>query len=131
REVVGLVEVELVLERALREGETRDRPRFTRAVEEPREADPREPERERDPARRPFLPAPRLDERPRGRLEPGRDRVPDRRELDPAAHEREHREDRDRRGHRERPLAVAVLEVLPDERGAPAAEDDEVHPERV
>src|SRR5438874_2151220 len=84
RVVVGFVEVELVLEHALREGVLRDAP-APGAVDHPRDRDSRQAEQEREQARERLLCIRRLRERARDRLQPVRDGVPERRELDPAA----------------------------------------------
>src|SRR5207237_8737783 len=86
REVVRLVEVELVLQDALREGEPRRR-EPSAGVDEPRSDDACEAEPDREGARDPLLPARRVGvpERRRDDVEPVRHRGPERRELEPPA----------------------------------------------
>ena len=120
---------------------SRRRPAVARSRCRPR----RRTRRSRSRARRPrpraalvdvVLRRRRLDERLGDAVEPVVERMPEPRDLHPAADEGEHREDRDRDGHRPRPLAVPMAAVtrfgaFADERRRLAAEDDEEQPEGV
>ena len=115
--VVGLVEVELVLERASHPGEARAQPRrcVARVTPEPpgeQDADKRDAHREH---RRDHLHPPvRLHQRRGDRLEERLHRRPAAGHLGPAADNRENHEHGDRPHHRQRPFEALFVEVVLD-----------------
>src|SRR5436190_9405041 len=125
--VVELVEPELVLEQPLQLRDARHGD-AARSVDRPRDRDADEPEPDGEDAGNELLRPARVDERRRGRLEEVRDRRPERCELDPAADDRQHREDRDGHQHGQRAvLAVGRVVVFPRVCARLAPEDEEEH----